>query len=220
MSENFDSKESEPPNLSHISLEQGKVLVGRIDSCFKQNPDTDLVIFVDFGAAPLETVVRELDPNLTIEHLKLDANLVRTLANLSQHDLKRSIGADNADFLQKITADKKHIVLIDDVEHTGATLQLAQNLFRSFNPDCSVIKFSIIKSSESIMPGSDEWPFAQLDDSGLVKRLKMPWEDNQDKFVGREVDKRANMRTVPSRNLHPLSLSLKQDIQAVLKYFK
>lgn len=37
MSENFDSNELEPPKLSHISLEQGKVLVGRIDSCLKQN---------------------------------------------------------------------------------------------------------------------------------------------------------------------------------------
>lgn len=213
-------RESEPPKLSHISLEQGKVLVERITSCLQQNVDADLIILVDFGAAPLETLVREYDPSLKIEHLKFDTNSVQGLERVSQNDIERLIGVGNVDFLQKITTNKKHIVLIDDIEHSGTTLQVAKNLVTTFNPECDVTKFSIIKSTEPTVPGSNEWPFAQFDDSGLVKRLKMPWEDGQYKFVSREVDNSASMRTVPSHNLHPWSLSLKQDLQAVSKYFK
>lgn len=210
MSENFGSNESEPPRLSNINLEQGEVLVSRIESCLKRNSNADLFILLDFGAAPLETIMKELSPdrNLDIQHLRLGRDSVQRLA---KSDLK---------FLQAITGGKKHIVLIDDIEYEGKTLNLAKVVIKSVNSECNVIKFSIIKSSHRVLPGSDAWPFALFDDAGMVKGYCMPWEVDQNRFVGRRVDEKANMRTSPVENLDPLAISLKKDLQKVSKYFK
>lgn len=222
MSENFDSNELEPLKLSNISLEQGKVLVSRIENCLKGNPNADLFILLDFGAAPLEIIVRELSPdlNLDIQHLRLSRGSVQRLSSFSVKDLQVKIGKPNIEFLQTITGDKKHIVLIDDIEYEGKTLNLAEMIIKSVNSECEVVKFPIIKSSEQVLPGSDAWPFALFDDTGMVKGFRMPWEVDQNKFVGRRVDERANMHTIPVDSLDPLATSLKKDLQEVSKYFK
>lgn len=97
MSENFDSNESDPPKLSNISLEQGKVLVSRIENCLKGNTNADLFILLDFGAAPLEIIMRELSPdlNLDIQHLRLDRDSVQRLGSFSVKDLQAKIGKSN-----------------------------------------------------------------------------------------------------------------------------
>ena len=222
MSENFDSNESELPKLSNINLEQGKVLVSRIEDCLKGNSNADLFILLDFGAAPLEIIMRELSPdlNLDIQHLRLSRDSVQRLGSFSVRDLQVKIGRPNIEFLQTITGGKKHIVLIDDIEYEGKTLNLAEMVIKSVNSKCEVVKFPIIKSSQHVLPGSDAWPFALFDDAGMVNGYRMPWEVDQNSFVGRKVDGKANMRTSPGDNINPLAISLRKDLQKVSKYFK
>lgn len=222
MSEKFDSNESEPPKLLNISLEQGKVLVRRIEDCLKEYPSAALFVLLDFGASPLETIMKELDSdvNLDIKHLRLGRDSVQKLGLFSVKDLLVEIGKSNVEFLLTITRNKKLIVLIDDIEYEGKTLDLAEKLIKSVNPKCEVVKFPIIKSSQQLLPGSDAWQFALFDDVGMVNGYRMPWEVDQNKFVGRKVDKKANMRTIPVENLDYLAISLEKDLQEVSKYFK
>lgn len=222
MREYFDSNESDPPKLSNISLEQGKVLVSRIKDCLKGNTKADLYILLDFGAAPLEIIMRELSPgmNLNIQHLRLGRDSVHRLGSFSVRELQVKIGKPNLEFLQAITEGKKRIVLIDDIEYEGKTLNLAEMVIKSVNSKCVIVKFPIIKSSQNILPGSDAWPFALFDDTGLVKGFRMPWEVDQDRFIGRRADGKVDMRTSPEENLDPLALSLSNDLQSVSKYFK
>lgn len=222
MSENFDSNESEPPKLFNMSLEQGKVLVRRIENCLKENSNADLFILMDFGAAPLETIMKELRPDLdsNIEHLRLGRDYVQRLGSISVTDLQTKIDKSNIEFLRTITDGKKHIVLIDDIEYESKTLNLAETLIKFVNSECGVIKFPVIKSPQQAIPDGDAWPFALFDDAGMVNGYSMPWEVNQNKFVGRMVDGKANMRTISVDNLDPLAISLRKDLQNVSKYFK
>lgn len=229
MSEDSDLKEpkNSPPRLSHINLEQGEVLVRRIGPCLKQNPDADLYLLINFGAAPLETIVRELsagDPN--IGHLRITRNIARKLKEqldsrpeFDSNFLKTEIGEANCDFMQQTVGGKRNIVLIDDIEHEGTTLSIAEALIRSFSQDCMVTKFPIIRSGRDIAPDDDEWPFALIDDLGVTKGYKMPWEENQHRFVGREVDPNARMKTNPVRDRDPLADSLELDLRKVTQYF-
>lgn len=222
MSENLDSNEFGQEGLSNISLEQGKILVRRIEDCIRENSSADLFVFLDFGAAPFEVIMRELnqDPNLDIQHLRIDRNLVRKLGKPPIKDLQIKVGKLNIEFLKTITENKKHIVLIDDIEYEGGTLALAEMIIKSVNPKCNVVKFPIIKSTQTTFPGSDAWPFALFDDVGMVNGYRMPWETDQDKLVGRKVDERISMRTVSVDNPDRRAISLTRDLQMVSKYFK
>jgi len=222
MRENSDLNEFEPLRLSTISLEQGKVLVSRIENCLKGNTNADLFVLLDFGAAPLEVIMRELTPgmNLNIQHLKIDRDSVQRLGSFSARELQVKIGKPNMEFLRGIIEGKKHVVLVDDIEYEGKTLNLAETIVKFINSECEIVRFPIIKSSQNVLPGSDAWPFAVFDDVGLVKGFRMPWEDDQSRFVGRRIEGKIDMWTSPVDNLDPLSVSLKNDLQKVSEYFK
>ena len=222
MNENVDSNELEPLRLSKISIEQGKILVRRIEKCLKENPKADLFVLLDFGAAPLEIIMREFTPdlNLDIQHIRLDRDSVRKMGSFSVKELQEKLGKSNTQYLQAITSGKEHIVVIDDIEYEGKTLNLAELVIKSVNSKCEIVKFPIIKSSQYVLPGSDAWPFALFDDVGMVSGYRMPWEVDQNKFVGRIVDRGSNMRTIPVENPDYLAISLRSDLQSVSKYFK
>lgn len=224
--------ENNPPVLTHISLEQGRVLVRRVAECLNQNLGADLYILVDFGAEPLEAVIREFntDSDINIEHVRVTRNFSRGLSRnlgaqwkqkiltLPIKVLQEKIGKSNYEFLKQIVAQKKHIVLVDDIEYEGGTLDFVETLIKSINPECKTVKFPIIKSSQEISAKDDGWPFALFDDLGMIKGYKMPWEDDQAQYVSRAVDPKANMKTISRES--PQASSLKQDLQRVTWYFK
>lgn len=236
MSEHGLTNEPEirPPELKYISLEQGEVIVRRISMCLEQNPQADLYILIDFGAEPLETVVRELGlgSDLNIDHIRITRSLAhefmrglgtgwkQLILRMHKEAMEDRLGKTNFEFLQNIVAQKKYIVLIDDIEYEGRTLDLTETLIRYVNPDCQIVRFPMIRSTQNFDLKDDGWPFALFDDMGMIKGYRMPWEENQAQFLAREADRKASLRTVSKTDPDRLAILLRKDLQKVTQYFK
>jgi hypothetical protein len=202
--------------------------------CLGENKEADLFILIDYGAAPFETIIKELevDNPTEISHLiltrtqsrklrnKLDINLAETSQTVPLDVLQENLGLSNLEFIQDLVRAKKHVVLIDDIEHEGITFDVLEVMIRSLNRDCKIVKFPVIKSQQIIKPDEDQWSFALLDDLGLTKGLKMPWEDKQSEFIGRVADSKISMKSVPKENPSPLAEALKKDLKSVTNYIK